>query len=62
MSRDWKNMRSEEGIGILKKVEGRTYGAPPEMKIERIDPSYVITIDNMLKMLSIQLRLKNGLP
>lgn len=30
--------------------------------VESIDPSYVLTVDNLLKMLSILLRLKNNTP
>ena len=60
--KDWSAMTSAQGQDILQKVEGlhartmRTLAAPAA------DVSYVVTIDNLLKMLSIQLRIKSGLP
>ena len=48
---------------ILKKVEGwRLAAGASDMKLHPVSAGYVITIDNLLKMLSIQLRLRNGLP
>ena len=62
-NKDWSKMKSEKGIEVLRKVEGGNYsldidvdGAPP------MEPSYVLTIDNLLKMLSILLRMKYNLP
>ena len=38
------------------------YRAGSGVHIHAIDPSYVVTVDNLLKMLSIQMRMKNNLP
>ncbi len=61
--RDWSNLKSEEGISIIQKVQGYSFSpVHPELKAAPIDHSYVITVDNLLKMISIQMRLKNNLP
>uniref|UniRef100_A0A7S0DVA6 Uncharacterized protein n=1 Tax=Amorphochlora amoebiformis TaxID=1561963 RepID=A0A7S0DVA6_9EUKA len=63
LDRDWSRLTSEEAMTILKKVEGwRLTAGSSDMKLHEISAGYVITIDNLLKMLSIQLRLRNGLP
>ncbi|KNC55646.1 uncharacterized protein AMSG_01915 [Thecamonas trahens ATCC 50062] len=56
-AKDWKKLTNEAAIELLRKVDGWA-GATSEP----INPSYVITVDNLLKMLSILLRLKYGLP
>ena len=50
----------QEGIRILRRLEGFNM----RFSTGKIgpDPTYVVTIDNLLKMLAIQLRLRNGLP
>eukprot|EP00466_Bigelowiella_natans_P005501 jgi/Bigna1/142949/aug1.74_g17657 len=60
LDRDWRDMSSEEGMAILRKLEG--YQLRNSVGRNKPDPTYVVTIDNLLKMLAIQLRLKNGLP
>eukprot|EP00468_Gymnochlora_sp_CCMP2014_P001514 CAMPEP_0167741726 /NCGR_PEP_ID=MMETSP0110_2-20121227/1016_1 /TAXON_ID=629695 /ORGANISM="Gymnochlora sp., Strain CCMP2014" /LENGTH=5340 /DNA_ID=CAMNT_0007625809 /DNA_START=69 /DNA_END=16091 /DNA_ORIENTATION=- len=63
LDRDWSKLTSEEAVTILKKVEGwRLSAGSADMQLHKPSAGYVITIDNLLKMLSIQLRLKNGLP
>ena len=63
LEKDWKNIKSEVGIEILMKVEGFSMvQGGGKLRVEPVDPSYVITVDNLLKMLSIQMRLKNHLP
>ena len=60
LNRDWSQLQSEEGMEILRRSEG--YSMRHARGKTQPDPSYVITIDNLLKMLAIQLRLRNGLP
>lgn len=62
LSRDWRELKSEQGIEMLRKIEGFNLEGKQSIAAEPVDPTYVITIDNLLKMLSIQLRMKNGLP
>ncbi len=59
--KDWRDMKSEQGAEIVRKVEGWNMHRFAR-KVEQPDPAYVVTIDNLLKMLSIQLRMKNHLP
>ena len=53
MGKDWHKLKTEEAIEILRKVEGSLH---TKLEVDPIDPTYVVTIDNLLKMLSIQLR------
>ncbi len=53
---DWRELRTERAVEILRKVEGFGMGGQSRLPVENIDPTYVVTIDNLLKMLSIQVR------
>jgi hypothetical protein len=60
---DWKKMQSERGMDIIRKVEGFSmFGDRRNLPPPPLEPGYVITVDNMTKMVSIQMRLKNNLP
>jgi len=61
LNKDWSELTTEEGMALIKKVEG-SWISQARIPCDDVEPSYVITIDNMLKMLSIQLRLRNNLP
>jgi hypothetical protein len=58
--RDWSTITNEEGAEILRSVDG--LGSRHRGGIRAMEPGYVMTVDNMLKMLSIQLRLRFNLP
>ena len=55
--RDWKKLTNEQAIDLLCHAMGRSRDARP-----RLQSGYVITVDNLLKMLSIALRMRCGLP
>ena len=55
--RDWKKLTNEQAIDLLCHAMGRSREARP-----RLQTGYVITVDNLLKMLSIALRMRCGLP
>ncbi len=55
-TRDWSKMTSPEALQIL----GSILGVPPEFG--EFDTSFVITIDTLMKILSIQLRVRYGIP
>ena len=57
IGRDWSKLTNEEGIDMLRHAIGVERAAPP-----RLQHGYVITVDNLLKMLSISMRMKCGLP
>ena len=57
VNRDWSKLTNEEGIEMLRHAIGVVSDQPTNMQ-----HGYVITVDNLLKMLSISLRLKFGLP
>jgi hypothetical protein len=59
-SRDWTTITNDEGAQILRNVDG--LGSNSIGGARAIEPGYVMTVDNMLKMLSIQLRLRFNLP
>ncbi|MES1912642.1 MAG: hypothetical protein MHM6MM_004880, partial [Cercozoa sp. M6MM] len=60
--RDWTRMRTAEGAEIVRRVEGfRGLDFQP-VQSKADDEHYVITLDNLLKMLSIQLRWKAHAP
>lgn len=56
LSRDWSKLTNDEGVRILRNLEGMA------VEFTELEDGYVLTIDNLLKMMSIQLRLKNHLP
>jgi ABC-type glutathione transport system ATPase component len=58
--RDWQKMTNAEGVDILRAVEGLDRDALGG--VSALETGYVLTVDNVLKMLSIQMRLKLGLP
>ena len=57
IGRDWAKLTNEEGIDKLRHAMGVGRQAPP-----RLQHGYVITVDNLLKMLSVSMRMKCGLP
>lgn len=60
LDRDWSAITNEEGVAILRAVDG--LGLQHRGGLRAVEAGYVMTVDNMLKMLSIQLRLRNNLP
>jgi hypothetical protein len=59
-NRDWTNISNEDGVEILRHVEG--LNQTNRGGIDSLEFGYVMTVDNLLKMLSIQLRLRFNLP
>ena len=59
LNRDWSSITNEEGAAILRAVDGLGFHHGGAGSIEA---GYVMTVDNMLKMLSIQLRMRYNLP
>jgi len=57
---NWEKLTNLEAVDLLRSIEG--LGEYDQGGLQSIDVGYVITIDNMLKMLSIQLRLRSQLP
>eukprot|EP01052_Picozoa_sp_SAG31_P002290 SAG31_NODE_80_length_27188_cov_42.623869_5_plen_2141_part_00 len=57
IARDWSKLTNDEGIEMLRHAIGIESTMPP-----RLQHGYVITVDNLLKMLSISMRMKCGLP
>lgn len=45
---------------MLRQIDGLGYDS--RGGVESLEPGYVMTVDNMLKMLSIQMRLRFNLP
>jgi energy-coupling factor transporter ATP-binding protein EcfA2 len=64
LDRDWNELKSAEAIEMIRKVEGINIWGKSKDKLsaDSVDTSYVVTVDNLLKMLSIQMRIKNNLP
>ena len=60
LNRDWSEMTTEQAVEMLRKVQGE--GGAVSRPVRPVEPAYVMTIDNLLKMLSILLRIKNDLP
>lgn len=60
LGRDWTTITNEEGVAILRGVEGLY--EHQRGGVHALEPGYVLTVDNLLKMLSIQLRLRFNLP
>ncbi len=61
LDKDWRELSNDRAIEIVRRVEGRAL-ANSTLPCNAVDKGYVVTIDNLLKMLSIQLRLQNNLP
>jgi hypothetical protein len=65
ISKDWRKLTMAEAVRIVRRVEGAAHMAGGEAELDR-EPEdaegYCMTIDNVLKMISIQLRLKFDLP
>lgn len=59
-NKDWDRVTNEEGVSILRQIEG----LDDDFRggLHALEPGYVMTVDNILKMLSIQLRLRCNLP
>jgi MoxR-like ATPase len=60
-NKDWGKLTNEEGMRILREVDGVSDEAAAAFAHE-LNNGYVLTVDNLLKMLSILLRLLCGLP
>ena len=58
--KDWATLANAEGARLLREVEGLDGSRPGGA--HSLDGGYVLTVDNLLKMLSIQLRLRARLP
>jgi energy-coupling factor transporter ATP-binding protein EcfA2 len=56
-NRDWSKLKNAEGVEILRHAMGWE-----GQVADRLNPRYVLTVDNLLKMLSISLRVKFGMP
>ena len=64
-SKDWKKVKNEEAASVLRRVDGLVNKDGSDANIggvQALEPGYILTVDNMLKMLSIQLRLRFNLP
>lgn len=59
-NKDWSSLTNEEGVTILRQIAGLR--AEERGGLGALEPGYVMTVDNLLKMLSIQLRLRFSLP
>jgi len=61
LERDWRNVTHQEAVQLVHHVEG---GEILKKKgvVEQGPKEYVMTVDNLLKIMSIQQRLKYGLP
>jgi hypothetical protein len=59
-NKDWDRVTNEEGVNILRQIEG--LDADFRGGLHALEPGYVMTVDNILKMLSIQLRMRCNLP
>lgn len=59
LERDWTQVTQEEAMKLLVWVEG---GAVFRDNVVAPETNYVITVDNMIKLLSVQQRLRFGLP
>ena len=62
-SKDWAKITNDEGADMLRGIEGlfdRASGG--RGGVGSMDDGYVLTVDNLLKMISIQLRMKYNLP
>ena len=58
--KDWQKLSNADGVEILRAVEGLDREALGG--ISALESGYVMTVDNVLKMLSMQMRLRLGLP
>ena len=64
-SKDWRKVTNDEAVEILRRADGlqKDNGSNANIGgIEGMEPGYILTVDNMLKMISIQLRLSFNLP
>jgi hypothetical protein len=61
LDKDWGKLTNEEGMRVLRGVDGVSDAAAAAFADE-LNNGYVLTVDNLLKMLSILLRLLCGLP
>ena len=59
-NKDWSTMTNEEGVTILRQIAGLS--VEQRGGLASLESGYVMTVDNLLKMLSIQLRLRFNLP
>ena len=66
--KDWQQMSTEEGVTIVQTAAGMraasasAFPAELEAAIPPPHAGYVVTVDTVLKMLAVALRLKNRLP
>jgi hypothetical protein len=61
IDRDWTTLTTIEAVGIIRRVAGKPDAGDNDAH-SSLDAGYVITTDNMLKMMCIQLRLQCNLP
>lgn len=60
LDRDWSKVTHTDAVGLVHQIEG---GALLQKKDHLKGPKdYVVTVDNLIKLMSIQQRLKYGLP
>ena len=60
LSRDWKKLSSNDAIKIIQQAHGKIHAT--NLPYPELNQSYVITVDNLVKMISILFRLKNNIP
>jgi hypothetical protein len=58
---DWANMTNEDAISFIHNLMGQLPETLTEA-VDRVEPGYMITTDNLLKMLSIVYRILSDLP
>jgi MoxR-like ATPase len=58
---DWANMTNEDAISFIHNLMGQMPETLGEA-VDRVEPGYMITTDNLLKMLSIVYRILSDLP
>jgi len=59
-NRDWKTITNAEGCEIMRRAEG--LNAASIGGVGSMVKGYMLTVDNLLKMISLQLRLRFHLP
>jgi len=58
LEKDWSKVNHNDAMNLIRQVEG----VPTEYDMGARNTHYVLTVDSLLKILSIQLRLKYNLP
>jgi hypothetical protein len=62
LERDWSNVSYDEAVQLVHQIEGGDLLKKGAQNLVPQSADYVVTIDNLLKLMSIQQRLKYGLP